>query len=1142
LEVLLTIQRREFDCSTDSHEPPTAAQTATLQEHADCPSRVAVVILNLNGKTHTQQLLRSLSRVHRGSFDLEIVVVDNGSTDGSVPVIQHELKNFVRSHLIVNRENLGSAEGRNQALRYALESDKAIPAKYILTLDNDTIVDSQVIADLVHRAETSRPEELVFAPILYFAQDPERRWASWWTDGWRFPAQIEADWGLRDAYNNGETVDGVATAAALFKTTAFNELGYFDDRLFFSHEDTEWYQRARNKGYEIKLVPVEGKVLHDCHQSLGGTEKGILSPLRIYYFSRNMVLMLTLYSHPGRFRPIRFIKLAAHICLYSLRTLCTMDWHGFKAIWTGLYDGLRRRTGVGRGALFQSPAPLAQQPCITHTATPKTTETPKTAYLYYLSVGLLTTTLTVLYALTIDWSRSNLFIAGFQTFAIGYLLWGVVDVIIQLLFLIVFRLWKGSLNFRSMDMSDGIPSSHRTSLAYMLRSNHSSECEEAFDNMYRSYMDNLDINGNLTGVLVSASTSLSIVQHEMDLRDNYRDRIRSILHLEAKILRNNYLGEVKSKIDSPRANFWLQLFSLWHEQGYAGEELDNAIGNTVERVARDYKYIHRTSTTLKKAGQYQDLMLLSSRGFDRPFTYLEETYGSRGRSPEVPIFGFSANLKNDLGLSKHEYDNKVDELEARGAQDISDLREAGQTHGTAEDISYRYTVLLDADNRAPAGAIRSLVEIAAANPERGFLQSGVLVSNMDTWHAFREILAHQTVSKLPEALFRTLGRFGDYGKGLANNDMFIEQFVGTPQLPRETLPLDILSHDTIEALYLNPAYVPKVFFYEEVTSNVFSRQAQLTRWALGDLMNAMLLFPKSVGRAFALAKKLFSNSGREHLSGNFKAPATPFTARYIAHFSPRALLRAPLFFLWIFIETFGQAILVHSNPVLMRIHFYFIVFGLVILPKMYTPSLHFVAGFRLWYRRQRTEALRDMNLALRGFVAAWIEILTTPLVYMPDILHSPLRLWRAVKCLIVGQAAWKVQAEVERETQCISFMSALKTTWIYPAIALGFTLALWSLEVSGSILLIAMLVTWLVFPVTIWLGAKPMSARQRNNTFLRWLLKDFDSDRLWDGGTSAVSWTEDQRSLIELEKTDLQARVSGPSGKAAATSGIKFRK
>ena len=202
-----------FDPSINSYQPSQAKHTVVCQHDADCAPRVAVIILNIDAKSHIRRLLQSLARVHCSCFDVEIIVVDNGSTDGSVAVIQQELKNFRRAHLILNQENLGAAQGRNQALKYALESSAAIPPKYILTLDNDTTVDRQVIEDLVLRAETSRPEEWVFAPLLHFAQEPERLWTSWWTDGWRFPAQMEADWGLRDLYNNHKSVDGVATAA-----------------------------------------------------------------------------------------------------------------------------------------------------------------------------------------------------------------------------------------------------------------------------------------------------------------------------------------------------------------------------------------------------------------------------------------------------------------------------------------------------------------------------------------------------------------------------------------------------------------------------------------------------------------------------------------------------------------------------------------------------------------------------------------------------------------------------------------------------------------------------------------------------------------------------------------------------------------
>ena len=129
----------------------------------------------------------------------------------------------------------------------------------------------------------------------------------------------------------------------------------------------------------------------------------------------------------------------------------------------------------------------------------------------------------------------------------------------------------------------------------------------------------LPFNGNLTAVLVSASSTLSVVQYEMDLRDHYRDHIRSILLAEAETHKNSYSTEIKLHSDGPRADFWSRLFSRWHDQGYTGEKLDRKIEITVERVVRGFKYIHRTSTTLKKVGQYQDLMLLGSRGQARVF-------------------------------------------------------------------------------------------------------------------------------------------------------------------------------------------------------------------------------------------------------------------------------------------------------------------------------------------------------------------------------------------------------------------------------------------------------------------------------------------------------------------------------------------
>ena len=77
--------------------------------------RVAVVVLNWNGKNDTIECLRSLSKVKHPSFC--VVVADNGSSDGSEKAIRQE---FPRLRLIQNGANLGFAEGNNRAIEQAL--------------------------------------------------------------------------------------------------------------------------------------------------------------------------------------------------------------------------------------------------------------------------------------------------------------------------------------------------------------------------------------------------------------------------------------------------------------------------------------------------------------------------------------------------------------------------------------------------------------------------------------------------------------------------------------------------------------------------------------------------------------------------------------------------------------------------------------------------------------------------------------------------------------------------------------------------------------------------------------------------------------------------------------------------------------
>ena len=98
--------------------------------------KVSLIILNWNGKEDTIACLESLQKLSYPHVD--IILVDNGSTDATVPLIQER---FPYVHCIPLPDNLGFAGGNNPGIQYALKKG----ADYILLLNNDTLVAPDLI-------------------------------------------------------------------------------------------------------------------------------------------------------------------------------------------------------------------------------------------------------------------------------------------------------------------------------------------------------------------------------------------------------------------------------------------------------------------------------------------------------------------------------------------------------------------------------------------------------------------------------------------------------------------------------------------------------------------------------------------------------------------------------------------------------------------------------------------------------------------------------------------------------------------------------------------------------------------------------------------------------------------------------------
>ncbi|WP_348305417.1 glycosyltransferase family 2 protein [Methanothrix sp.] len=229
---------------------------------------ISVIVLNYNGKGFLDGCLTSLAS--QTYSDFEVIVVDNGSRDGSPDYLE---ENYPWVRLAKNDENLGFAGGTNVGIR-------AAKGEFILTLNNDSRADSRFIEELIK--PMADPEVGVCAAKMLFPDGRinsagiciSRSGAAW------DRGMFEPD---RGQYEFVEEVFGACAGAALYRREMLDEIGLFDEDFFLYLEDVDLAFRARLAGWKCLYVP-GARVIH--HH--GGTA-GVGSDLAVYYGNRNIV-------------------------------------------------------------------------------------------------------------------------------------------------------------------------------------------------------------------------------------------------------------------------------------------------------------------------------------------------------------------------------------------------------------------------------------------------------------------------------------------------------------------------------------------------------------------------------------------------------------------------------------------------------------------------------------------------------------------------------------------------------------------------------------------------------------------------------------------------------------------------------------
>lgn len=242
--------------------------------------KVSIVVLNWNGLENTLECIESLSKTNYPNY--EIIVVDNGSSDGSSQTLKDRRYKIT---LLENAENLGFSAGNNVGILYAIEHG----TDYVFLINNDTIVDPDVLKVLVDVSERDALAGMI-GPKIYDFYEPDKIWFAGAYIDWKTGESPHSGKGQIDKgqFNTVIEVDRLTGCAMLIKRAVFEKIGLLDPDYFLYFEDVDFCVRARKAGYKSICVQY-AKVWHKESMSTKAKDG---SPLHTYYHNRNRLLFL----------------------------------------------------------------------------------------------------------------------------------------------------------------------------------------------------------------------------------------------------------------------------------------------------------------------------------------------------------------------------------------------------------------------------------------------------------------------------------------------------------------------------------------------------------------------------------------------------------------------------------------------------------------------------------------------------------------------------------------------------------------------------------------------------------------------------------------------------------------------------------
>lgn len=236
---------------------------------------LSIVVLTCNQRYFTVRLLESLSAYMATRPDTELILIDNGSTDGTIDTIRHMGNPWADQMTIIrNDRNLGVAAGRNIGLKKA-------KGTFIMLLDNDTMVTADAIESLVGHMRNS-PATGLAAPALISMngtlQDSAKPYPGMLLKARHLLGFKQS--ASEKAAMNALHPPYVIGACQIFRKKLLDSVGLLDENIFYGPEDADFCMRIMKQGFSIDYLK-HISITHDWQRA---TSRKPVSSLAFKHF------------------------------------------------------------------------------------------------------------------------------------------------------------------------------------------------------------------------------------------------------------------------------------------------------------------------------------------------------------------------------------------------------------------------------------------------------------------------------------------------------------------------------------------------------------------------------------------------------------------------------------------------------------------------------------------------------------------------------------------------------------------------------------------------------------------------------------------------------------------------------------------